>query len=276
MTLSTERIRTLEDVHAFLEGSGGANITPLDRESAYAFIERTLVRFRYHLGLDRKGKGLVRKFLAKVTGYSDAQLARLIAQQRRTGRIRDHRQRPPAKPFPTVYTQSDRLLLAKVDEAFGYLSGPATKHLLWRQYHVHGDKRFSRLANISNGHIYNLRKRRRMRPSRGRFRRSSSSPPICQRRRPRPEGRPGFLRVDTVHTGEHKGDRGLYIINIVDEITQFQQLAAVPRTTEYFMIPVLETLTSQFPFPVLGFHSDNGSEYINRRVAQMLNKQCVQ
>ncbi len=95
----------------------------------------------------------------------------------------------PPNPFPTVYTQSDRLLLAKVDEAFGYLSGPATKHLLWRQYHVHGDKRFSRLANISNGHIYNLRKRRRMGPSRGRFRPSSSSPSIGQRRRPRPEGR---------------------------------------------------------------------------------------
>ncbi len=155
VTLSTERIRTLEDVRAFVEGSGGADITPLDRESAYAFIERTLVRFRYHVGLDRKGKGLVRKF----------------------------------------------------HEAFGYLSGPATKHLLWRQYHVHGDKRFTRLANISNGHIYNLRKCRRMKPSRGRFRRSSSSPSIGQRRRPRPEGRPGFLRVDTVHTGERKGEK---------------------------------------------------------------------
>ncbi len=101
VTLSAERIRTLEDVGAFVEGSGGADIiTPLDRESAYAFIERTLVRFRYHVGLHRKGKGLVRKFLAKVTGYSDAQLTRLIAQQRRTGRIRDYRQRPPAKPLP--------------------------------------------------------------------------------------------------------------------------------------------------------------------------------
>ena len=89
VTLCTERIRTLDDIRAFLGGNEAADITPHDREAAYAFIERALVRFRYHLGLSRAGKGRVREFLAKVTGYSDSQLSRLIAQQRRTGRIRD-------------------------------------------------------------------------------------------------------------------------------------------------------------------------------------------
>ena len=123
VTLCTERIRTLDDIRAFLDGSEGADITPHDREAAYAFLERTLVRFRYHFGLSRAGKGLVRKYLAKVTGYSDAQLTRLIGQQRRTGRIRDHRLRPPVRPFATVYTTADALLLAEVDEAVGQLSG---------------------------------------------------------------------------------------------------------------------------------------------------------
>ena len=140
-----------------------------------------LVRFKYHIGLSRAGKGLVREFLAKVTGYSDSQLSRLIAQQRRTGRIRDHRLRPPARPFATVYTTADAVLLAEVDEAFGQLSGPATKRILWRQYHVFGDERFERLAGISNGHIYNLRVAGRTgvpgprfgRPG-GRYRRSAS------------------------------------------------------------------------------------------------------
>ena len=99
VTLCTERIRTLDEIRGFLDGNEVADITPHDRKAAYAFIERTLVRFRYHIGLSRAGKGLVRAFLAKVTGYWDAQLTRLIAQQRRTGRIRDHRLRPPARPF---------------------------------------------------------------------------------------------------------------------------------------------------------------------------------
>jgi len=35
---------------------------------------------------------------------------------------------------------------------------------------------------------------------------------------------------------------------------------------------VLEALLLALPFPVLGFHSDNGSEYINRNVVALLNK----
>ena len=220
-----------------------------------------LVRFRYHIGLSRAGKGLVREFLAKVTGYSDSQLSRLIAQQRRTGRIRDHRLRPPARPFATVYTTADAVLPAEVDEAFGQLSGPATKRILWRQYHVFGDERFERLAEISNGHIYNLRGRRAYRSARTTFRATRGAiSSIGKRRRPRPEGRPGFVRVDTVHSGDLGGEKGVYVINMVDEVTQFQQLAAVPRITEHFMVPVLAALVGAFPFRVLGFHADNGSE----------------
>lgn len=64
----------------------------------------------------------------------------------------------------------------------------------------------------------------------------------------------------------------MYIINAVDEVTQYQQLAAVPRVTEHFLVPVLETLITAFPFRALGFHSDNGSEYVNHRVVSLLNK----
>ena len=273
MTLCTERIRTLDDIRAFLAGNDAADITPHDREAAYAFVERTLVRFGYHFGLPRAAKGLVRKFLAKVTGYSDAQLTRLIAQQRRTGHIRDHRLRPPARPFATVYTATDAALLAEVDEAFGQLSGPATKRILWRLLHVFGDERFERLAGISNGHIYNLRARRAYRRARTPLHTAKAAPPrIGTRCRPRPLGQPGFVRVDTVHSGEWDGRKGACVINIVDEVTQFQHLGAVARISQHFMIPVLKDLISSFPFPVQAFHTDNGSEYVNREVADLLNR----
>ena len=63
---------------------------------------------------------------------------------------------------------------------------------------------------------------------------------------------------------------------MVDEVTQYQQLASVRRITEQYMVPVLEALVCAFPFRVLGFHSDNGSEFINHRVADMLNKLHVE
>ena len=272
MTLRTERIRTLDQIRAFLDGSEPTDFRFAGRDSAYDFVRRTLVGFEFH-GLKRDEKGLVKRFIEKVTGYSRSQITRLVKQHRRTGGIRDHRKKPPAKPFPRRYTPYDAALLAEVDEAFGQLSGPATKVVLWRMYHVYGDRRFKRLADISNGHIYNLRRSRAYRTGRLTLRETRSTPVgFGVRRKPRPDGRPGFLRVDTVHLGDLGGRKGAYIINVVDEVTQFHHLGAVPRITQHFMVPVLKDLISAFPFTVQAFHADNGSEYINCEVADLLNR----
>ena len=272
VTLRTERIRTLDQVRAFLDGSQPADFELTDRTSAYAFVRRTLVRFEYH-GLRRPAKTQVKRFLEKVTGFSRAQVTRLIKQHRRTGHIRDHRKKPPAKPFQRRYTPHDAALLAAVDEAFGQLSSPATKVILWRMFHIYRDLRFERLASISNGHIYNLRKSRIYRTGRLTFRKTRPTPvAIGVRRKPRPEGKPGPLRVDTVHLGDHGGKKGIYILNVVDEVTQFQHLGAVPRISQHFLVPRLEALLSAFPFTIHAFHADNGSEYVNRQVAALLNK----
>ena len=84
------------------------------------------------------------------------------------------------------------------------------------------------------------------------------------------------MRVDTAHSCDLGGEKGLYVINMADEVTQFQQLAAVPRITEHLMVPVFAALVGAFPFRVLGFHAENGSEYVNHRVAAMLNRLHVE
>ena len=90
VTLQTERVRTLDQVRAFVEGSKAVDFTGADRESVYEFVRRALVRMDY-AGLGKSDKGLVRRYLAKVTGLSRAQLTRLIGQHRETGRIKDRR-----------------------------------------------------------------------------------------------------------------------------------------------------------------------------------------
>ena len=35
-------------------------------------------------------------------------------------------------------------------------------------------------------------------------------------------------------------------------------------------------MLAQFPFRILGFHSDNGSEFINYKVAELLNKLLIE
>ena len=75
--LQAERLRTLDEVGVFLDGNGPVDFQCADRASAYDFIRRTLVRFGY-LALGKVDRGLVRRYLAKMTGLSRAQLTRLI------------------------------------------------------------------------------------------------------------------------------------------------------------------------------------------------------
>jgi len=102
--------------------------------------------------------------------------------------------------------------------------------------------------------------------------RSTRAPGIGVRRAPDPEGRPGFIRIDSVHQGDWDGIKGLYHINAVDCVTQWQVVASVQAISEAFLMPVIEHMFDQFPFHIQGFHSDNGSEYVNYPVAKLLDK----
>jgi transposase InsO family protein len=203
-------------------------------------------------------------------------MTRLIAQFRNTGKICDRRG-SPTKPFARRYTPTDTHLLAEIDALHGTLSGPTMRKLCERAYEVFGDTRYQRLESISNGHFYNLRQSHAYRRIRGHVDKTRPTKvTIGERRKPHPEGRPNFLRVDSVHQGDLDGIKGLYLINLVDEITQFQFIGAVERISENFLLPVLEALLKDFPFVIRGFHSDNGSEYINKRVAALLTKLHIQ
>jgi hypothetical protein len=266
---------SLEQIRAFLEGSQELQFEAQDRAELYQWVERTLVEQEY-ARLARKEKGLVRGYVAKMTGLGRAQLTRLIGQYRESGRVR-------AKPyrrhrFATRYNSQDIALLAELDEAHETLSGPATQKLIERAYHDFGDERYRHLAGISVAHLYRLRSTRAYRQHRIVVQPTRPSPvSIGARRKPDPQGRPGFLRVDTVHQGDDvDGTKGVYHINAVDEVTQWEVVGAVPQISEAFLIPVLEAMLEQFPFTIHGFHSDCGSEFINYTVARLLNKLLIE
>ena len=199
MTLMTQRVQTLEQVRAFVEGSEAVDFASGDRAGVYTVVRRTLVKLDYHR-LGKPDRGLVKRYLAKVTGLSRAQLTRLIEQHRRTGRIEDRRGGPPRRPLERRYTPADIRLLAQVDAELGQMSGAATRAVLRRQWRVFADARFERLAGLSNGHLYNLRRSRTYRNVRRVWDRTRpTAVAIGVRRRPEPRGRTGFVRVDTVH-----------------------------------------------------------------------------
>ena len=169
------------------------------------------------------------------------------------------------------------MLLAYVDKAHGNLSGPATKRILEREYGEYGQATYERLSQISSAQIYRFRNSADYRKSNATYQPTRSTViPIGARRKPQPQGLPGFLRIDAVHQGDHDGGKGIYQINAVDEVTQWEIVGAVPQISELWLIPLLETMLAQFPFRIRGFHSDNGSEFINYTVAKLLGKLMIE
>ena len=90
MTLQTQRVRSLEQVRAFVEGSEAVDFAGGDRDGVYTLVHRTLVKLDYHR-LGKPDRGLVKRYLGKVTGLSRAQLTRLIGQHRPPGASRSAR-----------------------------------------------------------------------------------------------------------------------------------------------------------------------------------------
>jgi transposase InsO family protein len=265
---------SLVQIQAFLQASEDVEFAGETREQIYRWIEQVLCQQQY-ARQGRRARGLLRRYVEKITGLSRAQVTRLIARYQARGTVQPaayqrHR-------FPQRYTRADIELLAAVDEAHETLSGPATRRILERECHQYGKPEYARLARISVAHLYNLRQHARYRERRLNYTKTRPTAiRIGERRCPEPQGRPGYLRVDTVHQGDQAGEKGVYHINAVDQVTQWQIVAASPRISEIGLEPALQALLHQFPFRILGFHSDNGSEFINHTVAKLLNKLLIE
>jgi transposase InsO family protein len=225
--------------------------------------------------LGKPARGLVRRYIEKMTGLSRAQVTRLIACYTASGRVQGTVYR--RRRFAQLYTRADIELLASVDEAHETLSGPATRRILERAHQVYKQPEYARLAAISVAHLYNLRKHSRYRERLLNYTKTRpTAVSIGERRKPQPQGQPGFLRVDTVHQGDQPDAKGVYHINAVDEVTQWQVVGSTPRISEAYLKPLLAAMLLQFPFQIKGFHSDNGSEFINKTVAEMLDKMLIE
>jgi transposase InsO family protein len=271
------QVRTLEQVRQVVAATQALEFRRAeDDEGRYGWIESVLRRFEYRQ-LPRAERGPVLAYLQHLSGYSRAQVTRLVSRWMGGKRL-VKQYRAPEHAFARRYTAADVALLAEVDRAMDTMSGPATACVLRRQRDVFGDARFQRLGSISVGHLYNLRNSAPYRAQRvvQTKTRPTQAATIGVRRAPAPQGRPGFVRIDSVHQGDWDGTKGLYHINAVDCVTQWEVVASVRTISEVHLLPVIEQMLAQFPFEILGFHADNGSEYVNHRVARMLDKLRVE
>jgi transposase InsO family protein len=276
INMDETQLKTIAQLKEFLNASASVQFSPQGADSErYAHISRVLKRFDYP-HLVKADKGVLLLYLRHTSGYSRQQLTRLVKAWH-TNRLAPiplaKRYGPPKVPFERKYTSADIALLVEMDKAHQDVCGPAIVHLLQRAYSVYGDGRYERLSTLPSSHLYNLRKSsgyQRQRVS------VAKTHPVCNpigvRCAPRPNGRAGYVRIDTVHQGDLDGVKGVYHITCVDAVCQWQVQACVQGISEAYLLPVLEQIMDQFPFEIEGFHSDNGSAYINGKVAKLLEK----
>jgi hypothetical protein len=258
MMIDTEDTQacTVEQVRRILQRPHALDLgLPPDDSDRYARIGAALLRLNY-LELKRPDRGLVLAYLQRLSGYSRAQVTRIVSRWM-AGKPLAKNYRPPAHAFEPRYTPSDVELLAEVDRAMGVLSGPVTACILRRQRDAFGDARFARLGSLSVGHLYNLRRscayaQQRPVSTRIPFAKALNTGARTARAE---EGRPGFIRIDTLHHHDFDGAAGLYLVSAVDCITQWQVVAAVQTLSEGCLRPAIEEMAAQFPFEVVGFRA---------------------
>jgi len=268
--MNDDHLMSVTQLTELVKHGNGVKFKSQDKKQSYEWIDRTLGKFRY-FSESKKNKGIIKKYIIVLTGYSEEQVDKLISRKRKLGRVFLFER--TQHTFPQKYSREDIVLLSEVSVATEAPNGKALKQLFFDSYHLYDDVRFERLKQISVSHIYNLRKTNIYRNRLLSYTKTVPSPnQIGERRKPQPEGRPGFLRVDSVHQGDLDKQKGVYHINLVDEVTQWEIVGCVEGISEYFLEPLLTKLLKLFPFMILNFHSDNGSEYINKTVARLLNK----
>ena len=271
--MDDSRINSLQLVNEFNNSNDSCSFKIENKEDAYKWTEEKLVEFSY-AGLCKREKGSLRLYIQKITGYSPQQTTRLIAKYTKTGRVtlkRYVRTNPNLK-----YTNEDISLIAYTDKLHNNPSGPSLVATLKRMYETFHDSRFARISKISSSYIYVLRGRDFYRQKSNYYVHTKPTVvSIGHREIPYANGNAGYIRVDSVHQGDRDAEKGIYHINAIDITTQFEIIFAVPQICELYMIPVITEIIAEFPFKIFAFHTDNGSEYINKNVAGILNKLLV-
>jgi len=276
IAMTDTRIGDFNQLSKFLEATKEIEFKAQSRAEQYNWMESTLKKFKY-FSLTKKKKGLIRSYVQKLTGYSNSQLSRLITKYQNQGRLEPKKYQ--RHRFNKIYTQEDINLLVEVDNLHLRPNGHAVKRILNREYDIFGKDKYQNLKNISVAHIYRLRKKQAYLKSSCTFTKTTPNPKgehLGIRKAPNPQGKPGYIRVDTVHQGDKDREKGVYHINSVDAVIQWEVIGATQKISERYLVPVILNIMDQYPFVIKGFHADNGSEYINHILAKLLNKLLIE
>lgn len=271
--MNDDALMSVAQLQEFAKLSSDMQFSITNKEETYVWVDKILTRFMY-LRETKKHKGVIKNYIITMTGYAEGTVDTLIARKKKSGKV--FLKKRTQHTFNTCYTREDVILLAEIVNVYRGQNGHAITHVLRDMDTVYGDQQFERLSHLSVSHFYNLKQREiYKRHSLVYTKTNPVSTPIGERVKPECGGIPGYIRVDSVHQGDLEKQKGVYYIHFVDEATQWDVVVCVERISEYFLERALTEAFAQFPFVIINFHSDNGSEYINKSVSAILKRAYI-
>ncbi|MDD3032277.1 MAG: integrase, partial [Atribacterota bacterium] len=122
--MNDSKLNNMAQIKSFLAETKEIEFNKKSQKEAYRWIEETLRKFTYVI-LSKKEKGLIRRYLMKITGYSRAQLTRHINQYRKTGQVKIKEYE--RHKFEKKYTPRDIQLLAQTAQVHDSPNGASLK-----------------------------------------------------------------------------------------------------------------------------------------------------
>ena len=199
---------------------------------------------------------MLKNYLIKLTNYTEPHIKKLIKRWLDNKSKLIYSNTKNKNKFTKKYYPSDIVLLIKTDSSHECVNGNATKTILEREFKTFEKIEYKNISEISVSHMYNIRKDNRQYNSSEAMhytKTQATQVSIGERRKPQPEGKAGYLRVDSVHQDDRDKEKGVYHINLVDEITQWKIVGCVEGISEYFLKPLLIDLLKQFPYKIINF-----------------------
>jgi len=204
--MNDDTLVSVAQLKEFANLSKGAKFKSKDKNETYKCVNKTLGKFRYRKET-RKNKGIIKRYIMNMTGYSKSAVDKMIARKKKSGKI--FLKKRTQNKFQTFYTRGDTALLAEVVNAYRGQNGKAIKKVLCEMFEVYGDAKFERLSHLSVSHLYNLKKKVVYQTHSLIFTKTNPvNVAIGVRAKPEPDGKPGYLRVDSVHQGDLEKPEG--------------------------------------------------------------------
>jgi len=243
------------------------------------------IHSRYKAGTRKQKKLILDEFCA-ACGYHRKHAIRLLKKFRRFSKPKQKKRgRLPVYQTEDILTPLKRIWLAA--------NLPCSKRLkavlpLWlpgyaKQYGALTEEVAKTILAISSSSIDRLLKPLRVK-YKGRGKSTTKPGTLLRKHIPVKtnqwdETRPGFLEADTVaHCGTSMAGMFTFTIDCVDIATGWTEQRAVWGKGETAVLAQIKDIEVSLPFPLQGFDSDNGSEFLNHHLLKYLSdrKQPVQ